>query len=1110
MDRTLRGDEVLPESEAPFQVVLIELFAGILPATAALHALQIRTATYFSEVTSDPIEIAAKHWPAAIPLGDVLSLSDATLREIVDKHPGALILVTGGIPCVDVSKLNKFGRGCQAQQTRSKLAAAAHIVEFLKAISNNVAFIFECTRMKLADRQAFTGAFGVEPIEINNVHFAPLTRPRWWWIGGKAPNYPSRIQSRTTKEGVKEIRPVMTPMQWKDAILPGYRPCSLDDGLEVRFACLTTRKARTKPGDAPVGLDTASPAAIQRWAADAWSQSPYNFESSNMVRDKNGSSRRLLPCEEEVLMGYPWDYTAHLSCIDKKDAAAMRLRRQTLLGNSWSMHVTLFLMQAVVAPHVSLDRATGNSAKYDLAPKAFAWGRANCPYILDMKGRNMVIPCVVPPDWAEQHAHTASSLAENVQSRKHTTFHLDKAMLSVGPTASLPRGLPPAVHFVAGSEAESPLETTPMVPDDMDFAQRKTMELGDGADAWRAKQLRAMVEWMDSAPGLKAFWSSWHTDNSKDVAPGVFPHKIDLLNHSMLWPDGSLPAMTAVGACPLGGQIETGTFKAKVTEATLSMQDFADNSAGYMADLLSRPPPSEEQRTKIFELTEKEIELELLTGYYTAEEMNAKYGLGGWRALPRYAICQGGKWRLIDNGKAGQHNHTFASLETIHTTSTAAGVAVAANFRRLNKGRLRGSRKLRVSSQDMWKAYRQIPGHAKQRKWMVVMVYHPIRKMWVFGEAKGLLFGLTGSVLHFNRVPAFITAVARRWLALPVQHYFDDFRLFDVKVSRGSVNKYFKLLLDAVIGYRIDPAKESIPAPMLTFLGNVEDYDPKDEDDAVQLRPKEGRAATIEASVDEAIRDEALQEGAAKTLNGKMLHFAATSAGRFGKGILYHVADRAAGTTPVWYENLLFNLVFIKYLLGHNIPRTITLRPDSSAGVRLWTDASYSDEAGCKLCAIIKPRPPRLPQGIVMTVPPSVVAIFVQRKQQIHMGELLAPMMALLRWPELMENESTINYIDNMGVLCNIVGGSSRAPDAGTLIFALHLRMAKLKVRSWWEWVESESNCSDGGSRVGVLCPVAAALGIPLVEHPFPFLPVGFMTMMPEEWDRWWIEQRLW
>ena len=29
------------------------------------------------------------------------------------------------------------------------------------------------------------------------------------------------------------------------------------------------------------------------------------------------------------------------------------------------------------------------------------------------------------------------------------------------------------------------------------------------------------------------------------------------------------------------------------------------------------------------------------------------------------------------------------------------------------------------------------------------------------------------SVLHFNRVPAFICAVARRWLGIVVQHFFD-------------------------------------------------------------------------------------------------------------------------------------------------------------------------------------------------------------------------------------------------------------------------------------------------------------------------------------------------
>ena len=71
-----------------------------------------------------------------------------------------------------------------------------------------------------------------------------------------------------------------------------------------------------------------------------------------------------------------------------------------------------------------------------------------------------------------------------------------------------------------------------------------------------------------------------------------------------------------------------------------------------------------------------------------------------------------------------------------------------------------------------------------------------------------------------------------------------------------------------------------------------------------------------------------------------------------------------------------------------------------------------------------------------------------------------------------------------MGVLCNIANGAARELDAGTVAFAIHLRLAALKASIWWEWVESESNCSDGGSRVGVTCPLAKKLGITLKEIP--------------------------
>ena len=89
------------------------------------------------------------------------------------------------------------------------------------------------------------------------------------------------------------------------------------------------------------------------------------------------------------------------------------------------------------------------------------------------------------------------------------------------------------------------------------------------------------------------------------------------------------------------------------------------------------------------------------------------------------------------------------------------------------------------------------------------------------------------------------------------------------------------------------------------------------------------------------------------------------------------------------------------------------------------------------------------------------------------MGELLAPICSILQWGDLMKDASVIFYICNMGVLCNIANGSAKQLDAGTVTFALHLQLASLRSSAWWEWVESESSCSDGGSRVGITCPVA-------------------------------------
>ena len=100
---------------------------------------------------------------------------------------------------------------------------------------------------------------------------------------------------------------------------------------------------------------------------------------------------------------------------------------------------------------------------------------------------------------------------------------------------------------------------------------------------------------------------------------------------------------------------------------------------------------------------------------------------------------------------------------------------------------------------------------------MVVRLWYPTRRQWVYCIAWVLLFGLAGSVLHLNRVPTLITAIARRWLALPVQHFFDDFRILEPEVCGNSALEVFQIL-DQILGIRFDEAKDQAPAPVLIFL----------------------------------------------------------------------------------------------------------------------------------------------------------------------------------------------------------------------------------------------------------------------------------------------------
>ena len=92
--------------------VLLELFAGLLPASVVLSELGLSPeATYYAETNPDALEVAYKQFPQAVALGDVRDVSQSALHSLVSQHRHSKWIVLGGPPCTDVSLLKSQRTG---------------------------------------------------------------------------------------------------------------------------------------------------------------------------------------------------------------------------------------------------------------------------------------------------------------------------------------------------------------------------------------------------------------------------------------------------------------------------------------------------------------------------------------------------------------------------------------------------------------------------------------------------------------------------------------------------------------------------------------------------------------------------------------------------------------------------------------------------------------------------------------------------------------------------------------------------------------------------------------------------------------------------------------
>jgi hypothetical protein len=109
--------------------------------------------------------------------------------------------------------------------------------------------------------------------------------------------------------------------------------------------------------------------------------------------------------------------------------------------------------------------------------------------------------------------------------------------------------------------------------------------------------------------------------------------------------------------------------------------------------------------------------------------------------------------------------------------------------------------------------------------------------------------------------------------------------------------------------------------------------------------------------------------------------------------------------------------------------------------------------------------------AIVAEVPPELVQRWSVHKQYIALVEQTAIVLGLTECPTRFYKRDVIWWEDNSVVLAGMCKGANHGEDLDAGTTAIHLMVAQLRMRPWWEYVESKANWSDSASRLGEADP---------------------------------------
>ena len=647
-------------------------------------------------------------------------------------------------------------------------------------------------------------------------------------------------------------------------------------------------------------------------------------------------------------------------------------------------------------------------------------------------------------------------------------------------------GLDPMEHFEAalqlGVSQPFPMDASLAVDEDVKMVARVMADMGPQLPDFRRECFRALVELEQAMQPVSLALRAHQHPQVAQVAGQVHIGLIAAAVVLMAWPDTRLPYRYLTGFRCLGQLEPTGVLRHVSPGPGLSQSHLL--KLGPEALAAARKPPRWSAEDAQFLAAEcaKDEARGFGSRLYTEAQLDELLGKGAWLPMPRFLHVQpNGKRRPIDDGSRHDHNQATSYSETLdcvtaiqpglHLRALAGAVRdkapsdkQATFSQALEAIGLRGCG-VATGTEDMPDAYRFVPCHPDENAFNVVSVWEVDAREPRFQVMYGHVFGRAAAVINFHRLQRLITALGKRWICLLMAFYYDDASVQDFTICGLLGQRHLRAVM-AMLGLPLSAKKQVDLQVEADYLGLLHDVSQVAVRGVVSFRPRPAIKERVLALIDQAFKANSMTPADASKLRGVLGFISTASFGQVGRGgaqplIFRQYADRPP--FPLTHA-LRRALQYFRTLQELPLARQFQVWKSTQRPIVVATDGRVDDTAPPSIAfvAIDLETHCKIAAWSVLT---AELRSTWQGEDGIALVEESAILLAVQECGRQWEERDILWYVDNSVVLASMSKGASRSQAIDHGAATLQLVLAGLRIRVWWEYIESKANWSDALSR---------------------------------------------